>query len=424
MGVQQKKFVLIAAQTQRQARQLLQNIKQEIISNELLSNDLGPFMEDTDEFGSYSIVIPHYNARITAVSTEQSIRGMRHGPYRPDLIICDDIEDSNSVRTKEGRDKTYDWYKGEALPAGDTTTKRIVVGNMLHQDSLVMRLKESILSKRLSGTYREYPLLNSDGDCLWPGKYPNKSSIERERMALGDEVAWKREFMLIIVPTEDQVVHPDWIHYYDELPSKEKRSNKYRFSISATDLAISQRESADYFALVSGVVFGWESKLKIYILPFPINKRLTFPDQKKTIRQISLEVGDGQQSLVLIENNGYQDALVQALANEGCSVEGIKTLGQDKRSRLSLITPFIKNGTILFPRHGAQLLIQQCVGFGVEKHDDLMDALIMLVNYVTSSNKGDPNEAFRQFIELNQHLQGPGKYDQFGNDGITLDMRF
>src|SRR5581483_11119142 len=42
LGKQQKKFVLIASQTQYQARVHLTNIKRELESNDLLSNDLGP----------------------------------------------------------------------------------------------------------------------------------------------------------------------------------------------------------------------------------------------------------------------------------------------------------------------------------------------------------------------------------------------
>ncbi len=99
LGKQQKKFVLIAGQTQQQARQHLKNLKDELEQNELLRNDLGPFKEEEDEWRSYSLVLPKYNARITAVSVDQSIRGIRNKQYRPDLLIGDDIEDLASVKT-------------------------------------------------------------------------------------------------------------------------------------------------------------------------------------------------------------------------------------------------------------------------------------------------------------------------------------
>ena len=36
-------------------------------------------------------------------------------------------------------------------------------------------------------------------------------------------------------------------------------------------------------------------------------------------------------------------------------------------------------GMILFPKHGAENLIAQMTGFGVESHDDIMDAFTLLV---------------------------------------------
>src|SRR3989344_3897909 len=160
LGKQQKKFVIILSQTQRQARQHLVNLKQELERNKLLLQDLGPFEEETDERGGYSLVIPKYNARITAASTEQSIRGLRHIQHRPDLIVADDIEDLQSVKTREGRNKTHNWLLGDVIPAGDPDTKIIVVGNLLHEDSVIMRLRLGIEIGEIAGTFKAYPLLN------------------------------------------------------------------------------------------------------------------------------------------------------------------------------------------------------------------------------------------------------------------------
>ena len=66
------------------------------------------------------------------------------GKHRPDLVICDDIEDMASVRNKESRDKTYSWLKGDVFPIGDDKTKIVIVGNLLHEDSTLMRIREEI----------------------------------------------------------------------------------------------------------------------------------------------------------------------------------------------------------------------------------------------------------------------------------------
>lgn len=90
------------------------------------------------------------------------------GRYRPDLIIADDVEDMASVKTREGRNKTFDWYTSEIIPAGDTNTKRIAVGNLLHEDSLLMRLKDRIDAKEIDGMFYEWPIMRKN-HSMWPG---------------------------------------------------------------------------------------------------------------------------------------------------------------------------------------------------------------------------------------------------------------
>jgi hypothetical protein len=149
LGEQQKKFILILCQTQGQAKQHMMNLRRELENNALLKADLGPFQEEPNEWGASSIVFSNTNARITIASSEQSIRGLRHNQHRPDLIICDDVEDIASTKTRDGRNKTHDWLTSEVIPAGDRTTRLVIVGNLLHEDSLLMRIKEGITKEKM-----------------------------------------------------------------------------------------------------------------------------------------------------------------------------------------------------------------------------------------------------------------------------------
>ncbi len=387
IGRQQKKFVLLVSQTQYQARLNLKNIKQEIESNELLSRDLLPIQEEIDEWGATSIVIPRFNARISIASTEQSIRGIRHGAHRPDLIICDDVEDLMSTKTKEGRDKTYAWFTSEVLPIGDVGTKIMVIGNLLHEDSLVMRLKENIQDGDLDGLYREYPLLDSQGKTIWPTKFKTPLDIEKLKKSVASESAWHREYLLHIISTSERIVHPEWIHYYRELP---KDKNNHRFSATGIDLAISKEKTADYTAMVSAHVYSYDEEMRIYILPNPINHRLNFPETIEMAKQLSKAVGDGHSTNIIIEEVGYQKALIDDLQKQGYPAEGIKAHGQDKSARLSLTTHLLQSGQIVFPEKGCETLIQQLTGFGKEKHDDLADAFAYLILWIIENNTSEP----------------------------------
>lgn len=380
LGKQQKKFVIILGQTQRQARQHLINIRKELENNELLRSDLGPFKEIEDEWGSMSLVIPRYNARITAASMEQTIRGMKHMQYRPDLIICDDIEDLQSVKTKEGRDKIHQWISGEVIPAGDKNTKIIFVGNLLHEDSLLMRLREKIEEGTLNGKLLIVPLLDDKNRIAWKGKFKNMEEVEIERKKIANDSSWAREFLLKILSDHERVIHPEWIQTYDEIPEPTKK-NEFRFCGTGIDLAISKEESADYTAMVSALVFGYEDRLRVYITPDVINQKLSFPETVLQIKTMIAAKLCYERYRLFVEDVGYQKSVIQYVNDQKESkkfrVEEFKPKG-DKRSRLSLVSHAVQNGTILFPKDVSPLLINQLVNFGKEKHDDLADAFSTL----------------------------------------------
>jgi len=392
VGIQQKRFVLILCQTQTQAKLHMANIKRELETNDLLKADIGPFEEVSEEWGSSTIVLSNYGARITIASTEQSIRGARHGEHRPDLVICDDVEDLTSVKTREGRDKTFQWLTGDVLPIGDQYTKIVIVGNLLHEDSLLMRLKHAIDEEKLDGQFFAYPLLSKDNEIAWTAKFPTHRDVEKLRLTIGTDSAWYREYLLRIISDADRLVHPEWIHYYEYLPSE--KGTDFRLIATGIDLAISQKDSADFTAMVSAKVYGYKSDLKIYILPFPINKRLDFPQTFEQAKNLSVSLGNGKFTMLYIEDVGYQPALIQHLQSNLIPAEGVKVSGQDKRARLALITHLIKQGNILFPKKGAEELIQQLTGFGIEKHDDLADAFSLLILKIQELDNKPTTEFF------------------------------
>ncbi len=376
LGKQKKKFIVILSQTQRQARQHLLNLRKELENNELLRHDLGPFEPQDDEWGSYGLIIKDHDAKIIAASTEQSIRGLRHKQYRPDLIICDDVEDLNSVKTKESRDKTHQWLVGDIIPAGDTHTKIMVAGNMLHEDSVLMRLIEGIKENKLIGTFKQFPLLDEQGQCLWKAKFPTQNHITGLEKRVGNEAAWHREYLLKIISDSERVVHPKWIQSYDVLP---KNLDNYHYASIGIDLAISKEATADYTAMVTGYVYEANGELLVYIAPNPINKRLSFPEAIELAKLTAKSVKLDTQAELCVEEVAYQKAFTQQLEEHGYDVRGIRVGRLDKRERLALTTNLIKNGQILFPLTGCEELIQQLVGFGVEKHDDLADAFSTLI---------------------------------------------
>jgi predicted phage terminase large subunit-like protein len=82
---------------------------------------------------------------------------------------------------------------------------------------------------------------------------------------------------------------------------------------------------------------------------------------------------------IFIENVGYQYSAVQQLQSEGIDAVGVPVGSLDKRGRLTLISYMFEEGRILFPKEGCNELIMQLTGFGKEKHDDLVDAITIVI---------------------------------------------
>ena len=169
--------------------------------------------------------------RILSRSRGQKVRGVKHRQHRPSLVIADDVEDLDWVRSQENRDKSDRWFRGNVLPSVDEHTGRVVViGNWLHADGLMARLKNTGIFRVL-----EFSLLR-EGDgteierCTWKAKYRPRPAKRNE---LGD-IGFRREMLLQVVPEEGQDVLPEDITYCETPPFDDDN-----YLAHGVDLAIS-----------------------------------------------------------------------------------------------------------------------------------------------------------------------------------------
>lgn len=402
LGKPQKKFVLILGETTQKARHTLANIRDKLVESGLLKEDIGPFKQLPDQWTLDTIVIPKFGARIMIGSVGQSLRGFKHKQYRPDLVIVDDIEDIESVKTVEGRDKPWEWFLREVMPGGTDNTKFIVLGNMLHPDSFIKRLERKIISDEMDGIYREYPFLDAGGRALWPERFPDQASIDRKHKEAGDELVWLSEYLLKIVDRKDQLFKMESIRRYDEMPINK---NYYLFTIVAVDPAVKEKETADFTAIVAGSVFRTDSgACEIYIHPQIVNERLSFGAIVERAERLSDSLKKYSRAKIIVEGVGSQDYISQQIKADGYPVESISIHG-DKRERLAPSAAKMEAGKIFLPNDPrCEPLIWQLVGFPSESHDDLADALSLLVNYVLqyeSENrpfKVAPPEPIKTFV--------------------------
>jgi phage terminase large subunit-like protein len=145
------------------------------------------------------------------------------------------------------------------------------------------------------------------------------------------------------------------------------------------------KENADYTTDVEGDVFyvpsdpslaTSESVPKIFILPDPFNEHVSFHNFMLYIRAVPGKRKGAH--IFFVEDVAYQKAAIQEMERAMLPVVPMRPT-TDKRSRLQVVAPYIKNGTVLFPRSGCEQLLGQIFNLGVESKDDLVDGLTTLL---------------------------------------------
>lgn len=408
VGKLQKKFVVLSSQTQPQVKQIYDNIKEELESNQLLIKDFGPFI--AKPWNDRTLRVLNYDAQILPVSLGSEIRGLRKQADRPDLVILDDVDSVTSTRTRERRDKTIEWFDRDIRQLGDINTNFVIIGNLLHEECLVSVLKKKILDKEIPGVYREYPLLDENNKCIWPDKYPTWDTVEKLRKSVIYETTWDREYLLRIFNDKTRIINYKDFDYYDSLPTAGSGA-EHTMTLIAIDPAVGESEDSAFTAIVSGEVYRIGGKYYLFVNPYFINERLKVPQMLSRLKEMysSLNIS-GIPAIVLVENITFQKLLVDPIQNLGFNeVLGVSPNGKDKKTRLEFVSPHIVNHVVKLPRNKCKEIVTQVVNIDYEKYLDLADAFVYLVKGFTdlsvkySSNPVAVNVNWTTSIDLFLH---------------------
>lgn len=135
-----KHYPVIIMDAIDQAYPMLEAIKAELEFNPRLKNDF-PAVCGQGRVWRMGTAVTANNIKVTVAGSGKKLRGLRHGPYRPDLIILDDIENDENVRSQEQRDKLHNWLMKTVMPLGEAGGKTdiVYIGTILHYDSVLSR---------------------------------------------------------------------------------------------------------------------------------------------------------------------------------------------------------------------------------------------------------------------------------------------
>ena len=137
---QTERYIVIISATLKQAKLRLKNIKNELLTNDLLKKyyDISIPSGLKKAWTQQSITVN--DVQIEAYSGGTEIRGISFREFRPSRIILDDAEDSSLVESAEGRSRLLEWFNEVIENLGDSYTILEVIGTLLHPESLLATL--------------------------------------------------------------------------------------------------------------------------------------------------------------------------------------------------------------------------------------------------------------------------------------------
>lgn len=136
-----KRFIPIVMDTYEQAALMVEAIKIEIESNPRLAYDFPEFAGPGRRWREGEIVTRN-EVMILGAGARQKLRGRRFGPFRPDLVVLDDIENDENVLSPDYRKKLVAWVERTVMKLGppDGSMDLLVVGTVLHFDAALVQL--------------------------------------------------------------------------------------------------------------------------------------------------------------------------------------------------------------------------------------------------------------------------------------------
>jgi phage uncharacterized protein (putative large terminase), C-terminal domain len=386
----QSSYVILVSDTEGQAVQFLGDIKQELLENEDITKFFG--IAKFRKLAETDIIVEFDDGicfRISAKGAEQKLRGLKWDKKRPDLIVCDDLENEEIVQNQDRREKFRRWFYGALLPSLSVNGKCIVVGTILHMDSLLERLMPSlnaqntvddglkVYSKKPLGGWISIKYRAHDKEfnkILWRDRFDEKYFREKrqEYIAQGMPDVYNQEFLNY--PIDESRAYfrrEDLINLRPEDLNPDLPLAYY----AAVDFAVSTKERSDYTAIaVCGVTPTGIILVK--------DVRRDRWDAKEIIDELFAVHQRYKPELFVVEQGTIEKAIGPFLRNEMVRRNSYINLypmfpSTDKLSRARSIQARLRSGGIRFDKEATWYpdLEDELVRFPKDKHDDQVDAL-------------------------------------------------
>lgn len=394
----ERKFMLLVSDTESQASMFLGLMKQELQDNPELIELFGVWKNDKglvqfDKDSETDIIVRFsdgHRFRIIAKGAEQKLRGLVWDGSRPDIILCDDMENDELVMNQDRRRKMRNWFNGALVPSLSDRGIIRMVGTILHSDSLLesfmpnpsdkLTLSTPLkqwTSRRMMWKAVKYRAHNSDfSTLLWPQKKTQEQFkvLYEDARINGTTDTYSREYLNF--PIDEAV---SFFKRGDLLPRNPDDLKKNLNYYIAVDLAISEDQRADYSAFV---VAGVDEDKIIHIVNV-VRERLDGREIVDTLIALQkaynpLFVGIEEMQVTKSIGPFLNEAMRET--NTYLSLVKLKPHKTDKVTRARSIQARIRAHSVKFSKEEDWYFNfeQELLTFPRGKHDDQVDALAYL----------------------------------------------
>lgn len=437
------KYMLLVSDTASQAEDFLLDIKMELENNLLLARDFPQVTGKGFIWRSDEIITKNY-VRIKVFGTGSKIRGRKMGADRPSLVIIDDMENSEIVRSRATREFIrYEWFNKDLLFLGGKgeVTDFLVVGTIIGSTSLLNALMSPAeypdwTSKKFKAVKQ---FSTSDLWGKWGEIYKNRFDTDRidsarrfflehsEEMLEGTEILWPegetyydlmvmrlsnpsgfeseqqnepRDISKILV-TRDELTFADFSKDQEMLQIL-NNFNTSRFG--ALDPSLGKTSHADFSCIIT---LAKDSVTGLVLVEDIFLKRIAVSQQ---VEAILAHHERFMYSKFAIETNLFQIVIAETLRKEslqrGYYVPIVQIQNyRDKLLRIEGLIPFLKDGTIIFDSHkmktdadyaaGVDMITLYTGDSNFDDHDDAIDCLEQCFRFVSKNR-------FRMLIKQNR----------------------
>ncbi len=302
-------FLVYLSETGPHAGNQLDTLKRQLESNEQIRAVFGdkvPSRSDPEHWGSHQIETTD-GMVVVARGRGGQVRGLNIDGKRPSRIMLDDVEDKESIKTDDQREKTSDWFWGDVKPAlpriGDTRRGQLIgMATVLSGDCLALAV-----AKDPTFLTVWFGAKDPSGEMLWD-HYMSAEGYDKEKASFarnGKRNIFRLEYDSNARPDDKEAKFKEEYIRYEPRQIEDTVARAI-----VVDPAISEKKGSDF---CSFAVVGMTPKGIIHIYHVEMAVGLSPADQIDTYFRLHFQFSCNKHG---VESVAYQKALVHLIKEE------------------------------------------------------------------------------------------------------------